>query len=172
MGALKTKGGKVISGDVSNVTALTEIVKGHDTILSFLGGAQIGEEKNIVEAAKAAGTVKWIVPSQYGSDQSPFLSDPCFFAAKIDIFEAIKKAGIDYTLIFAGYFYEFAIGPQTLLTGLDAEKGVIYDFGDSRKMSLIATSDIAKVIPALVEILTASVCPRDIIGSSQQESEH
>ena len=152
---LKAKGAKIITGDVGNVSTLTEAVKGQDTIVSTLGSFNITDEKNIIQAAKASGTVKRIVPSQYGIDLAKYFNNPGYFAAKISVFEEIKKAGFDYTLIYSSMFYEYAFGAGT---GLDAEKGVIFDFGDSAKISTIATADIAKVFPVLIEVLRWSVC--------------
>ena len=80
---------------------------GIDTVISFIGGAALfgGEELKLVNAAKKAG-VKRFIPSEYGLDSFAAESDP-IFQAKIDSKKAIKEAGMDYTFIFTGMFYEY-----------------------------------------------------------------
>ena len=80
---------------------------GIDTVFSFIGGAALfgGEELKLINAAKKAG-VKRFIPSEYGLDSFAAESDP-IFQAKIDSKKAIKEAGMDYTFIFTGMFYEY-----------------------------------------------------------------
>jgi len=146
---LKSKGASIVTGDVGNVSELTEAAKGSDTIVSVLSGNSLfgGEENNLVAAAKGSGTVKRIVPSQYGVDIST-LSSPGFLAAKVSTLEEIKKAGLEYTVIATGMFYEFLFGA---FLGLGAESNSIVVLGDGNgKLSGTATADIAKFVPEIL----------------------
>jgi len=146
--SLRSKGAEIIEGDVTSVEDLTRAAKGCDTIVSILGGNALfeGNEKNLIVAAKAAG-VKRIVPSQYGMDTRD-LPKGTALQGKIDFLEAIKAAGLDWTVILTGVFYEFWYSAGF---GFDHQNGSITVLEDGNvKMSATLTADVAKFVPEIL----------------------
>jgi len=142
--SFKSKGATVVVGETSNIGEMTNILKGVDTIVSAIGTTSIAEEKNLIAAAKASGSVKRFIPSEYGAEISK-LKDPGFLAGKLAITEELKNSGIDYTIIVTGVFLEY------LFNILEADRGIITGLGEGNlKFSSISTADIAKFVPEIL----------------------
>jgi len=62
----KAAGAEILVTD--NGTDLAELLKGVDAVVCAYGGAALGEQYKLLEAAKKAG-VKRFVPSEFGSDR-------------------------------------------------------------------------------------------------------
>ena len=118
----------ILEGDLdADVPALTALLKQAkiQTIVSVVGGAQIGKQLPLIEAAKAAG-VRHFLPSEFGVDTellpiagtlTPMLQ------GKKGVQQAVKAAGLDQTLVFVGGFSEFLVNSPFF--GVDLQRGVI-----------------------------------------------
>ena len=126
-------------GDASDEAKLTELLKGSDTVMSFLGGMALmfqGVEEIVVKAAKVlclsllftppptshppppplafpslssqAAGVRRFFPSEYG-DGSYDINDP-FFGGKMKVRQLAIDAGLEYTSIVSGGFFDFLFG--------------------------------------------------------------
>jgi len=146
--SFRSKGAEIVEGDITSVEELTRAAQGCDTIVSILGGNTLfgGHEMNLIAAAKAAG-VKRIVPSQYGIDCRD-LPNGTALQGKIDFLEAVKAAGLDWTAILTGMFFEFYYSPAT---GWDVSSGTVTVLEDGDvKVSASLTSDVAKFVPEIL----------------------
>ena len=122
------QGVTIVEGDLAaGVPALTALLKkaAIHTVVAVVGGLQVPQQLPLVEAAKAAG-VRHFIPSEFGVDSDatpidgpwgPFLKD------KRAVAQAIKAAGLDYSLLFVGLFSEFLVGYT--IAGVDLERGVV-----------------------------------------------
>ena len=110
---LVSKGAIIVFGDASDEASLSEAFIGVDIIISALGGwGDVGRfHDNVYAAAKKLGTVKRIVPAQFGFD---VLSLP---VEDMDDYMPKKRAwciagiesGIPYTIVSHGAFAEWMI---------------------------------------------------------------
>ena len=112
--ALKTRGVTIITGDVSqSEDRLVPLLKGIDVVLVAVSGPTAGPDQiRLIGAAKKA-SVKWFVPSEFGSDVEAIGrgSPLSLFDGKLDVREAIKASGLDYTYVESGVFSEYVLSP-------------------------------------------------------------
>lgn len=111
--SLVSKGAIVVYGDASDKATLLEAFVGVDVIVSALGGwGDVGGfHDNVYEAAKSLGTVKRIVPAQFGFDVLELPTE------EMDEYMKKKRAwniagiesGIPYTIVSHGAFAEWMI---------------------------------------------------------------
>ncbi|CAM6121887.1 unnamed protein product [Calypogeia fissa] len=55
-------------GDLTDKASLVAALKQVDAVVSVVNGAQLVDQINILEAAKEAGTIKRLIPSEFGLD--------------------------------------------------------------------------------------------------------
>jgi uncharacterized protein YbjT (DUF2867 family) len=101
---------KVIKADYSSHESLTNAFKGQDAVISLVGGAALGEQKKLIDAAIAAG-VKRFLPSEYGSnvpDDRVRQAVPVFEAKKsvVDYLKS-KEDVIEWSSVITGVFFDW-----------------------------------------------------------------
>ena len=143
----KSHGAVIVDGDLNNVDSLVSALQNVDTVVSVIGSAQIAEQFPLIEAAKKVPSVKRFVPSEYGVDTSNLSSDSLLYG-KAQVRKAIEEAGLEYTYIITGFFYEFFTSPAF---GFDHEKGELHLGGTGDEVFIAThTSDIAKFLPEIL----------------------
>ena len=68
LSAVKEKGVKVITGDVSNEEDVKAAYEGIDTVVSAVGRDVIELQIQLIRLAEESSSVKWFFPSEYGTD--------------------------------------------------------------------------------------------------------
>lgn len=145
--SLTARGVKVVTGDLSSsVEQLTPLLKGFDVVISAVAGANLGADQlRLISAAKAAG-VRWFVPSEFGFDAAAAGRGSIIpiFDDKIIAVEAVKAAGLDYTLFATGAFTEYALSP---FFGVDsATKTLTYPISGAAKFTTTTLADIGAIV--------------------------
>jgi uncharacterized protein YbjT (DUF2867 family) len=148
MRPLQDAGATIHEGDLADYESLFRACRAVDTVISAVGGLQIGDEGALVKAVKEAG-VQRFVPSDFGLDPAAAGPGSCFlFDAKAAVQESVKAAGIPYTSIHSNGFFTywaFSLGDLTRLGGkLPPDEVSVY--GDGNVLgALTSLPDVAKV---------------------------
>ena len=122
------KGVTLVEGDLeAGVPALTALLKraAIHTVVAVVGGLQVPLQLPLVEAAKAAG-VRHFIPSEFGVDTEATPIDGLwgpFLRERRAVQQAVKTAGLDYSLLYVGLFTEFLVGYT--IAGVDLQRGVV-----------------------------------------------
>lgn len=110
---LVSKGAIIVFGDASDSATLEMAFVGVDIIISALGGwGDVGRfHDNVYTAAKKLGTVKRIVPAQFGFDvlALPIEEMDDYMPKKRAWCMAAMETGIPYTIVSHGAFAEWMI---------------------------------------------------------------
>eukprot|EP00274_Cyanoptyche_gloeocystis_P003144 CAMPEP_0196654824 /NCGR_PEP_ID=MMETSP1086-20130531/4548_1 /TAXON_ID=77921 /ORGANISM="Cyanoptyche gloeocystis , Strain SAG4.97" /LENGTH=300 /DNA_ID=CAMNT_0041986797 /DNA_START=88 /DNA_END=990 /DNA_ORIENTATION=- len=142
---LKSSGATIVEYTSESVDELSSLLKGSEVVVSALGAAALYPfQVTLVEAAKNAG-VKHFIPSEFGvASLDKDFKDIALFTGKFATFDAIKKAGLDWTLIYTGYFVDTTFEAWI---GFDWRNGKVLVPGDgSLKNSWTHRDDVAKVV--------------------------
>ena len=106
---LEQAGAKVVTVELTDVSALTKACEGAVCVVSALQGLRdviIGVQSNLLEAALAAGVARFI-PSDYSTDYTLIATgENRNFDLRREFFEHINKTTIGATTIFNGAFAE------------------------------------------------------------------
>ncbi len=151
VGPLKALGVQLVAGDLNDAASLHQACEGMDAIVSALGGGQIMQQKELLEAAKAKGIQRFI-PSEFGID--PHLAGPgsCdLFDAKAAFQKELTNSGVPYTMIYTNGFMEWwASGFGQL--GNSPASGAVELYGDgSNKVALVSLPDIGKFTAEILD---------------------
>ncbi|KAJ3004448.1 hypothetical protein HKX48_001225 [Thoreauomyces humboldtii] len=149
--ALLDQGARAIDIDVqsASIEELATALRDTDVVLSTVGIELLKEgQLKLVEAAKIAG-VKRFIPSEFGIDMDKVgRGGPVsVWDFKLDVQDAIKKAGLDYTFIEVGIFAEY-IAP---FAGVDpATKTLTAPGSFDARISLSPLGDVGRQTADLV----------------------
>ena len=148
MKPLEDAGARIHEGDLEDYDSLLRACRGADSVISAIGGFQIGQEGALVKAVKEAG-VRRFIPSDFGLD--PVASGPgscVLFDAKAAVHRVIKDSAVPYTFIHSNAFFTywaFSLGDLTKLGGtLPPAEVNVYGDGDVQS-ALASVPDIAAV---------------------------
>ncbi|KAJ3729120.1 hypothetical protein DFJ43DRAFT_1000857 [Lentinula guzmanii] len=101
----------LIEADYTNVPALTAIFKEHDIeiVISTVPAAGLHAQYTLADAAKASGTVKLFVPSEWGlpSEGASHRGEDNTFGTKDGLTAHLRTLGLPYTRFFTGFFIEY-----------------------------------------------------------------
>ncbi|KAF5015944.1 hypothetical protein F66182_12534, partial [Fusarium sp. NRRL 66182] len=123
---LKPKNVEIIVGDISNEEDVLKAYKGIDTVIFALGrGAILPQIPLIKLAASPGSSIKWIFPSEYGTDikygpssaGEPTHQGKLKVRAYIEEDEEIKKSGLKYTYVVTGPYPEMFLRGDSEYTG-------------------------------------------------------
>ncbi|GLJ56280.1 hypothetical protein SUGI_1214690 [Cryptomeria japonica] len=136
-------------------------MQGIDVVISNVGGAQLTDQLNIVDAIKEIGTVKRFLPSEFGHDidrDNPVEPGLSFYKEKRLIRRAVEAANIPYTYIccnsIAGWPYFYHTHPSELPPPQDQFE--IYGDGNI-KAYFVTGEDIGKyTIKAVEDVRTVN----------------
>jgi NAD(P)-dependent dehydrogenase (short-subunit alcohol dehydrogenase family) len=143
---------KVIKVDYSDVAALTKALVNQDVVISTVGGEGVATnfDEVLVQAAINAN-VKWIIPSEFGTDiEDPSVNIP-FLAGKVAVVNLLKKnqSRIAYTLITTGAFLDWGLDNGFLGFDIKNHTAVLYDEGKN----LISGTTLPTIGKAVVAVL-------------------
>ncbi|KAJ3822164.1 hypothetical protein EV361DRAFT_366482 [Lentinula raphanica] len=109
----------LIEADYTDVPALTAIFQEHhiDIVVSTLPQVALHLQYPLADAAKASGTVKLFIPSEWGSptEGAGHRGEDNIFGVKDSFMPHTRALGLPYTRFFTGFF----MGRLKWVTGLD-----------------------------------------------------
>lgn len=155
--ALQNKGATILTGTIADQELMKKILEENkiEVVISAVGGASILEQLKLVHAIKAVGTVKRLLPSEFGHDIDrayPVEPGLQMYNEKRQVRRAIEEAGIPYTYIccnsIAAWPYHDNTHPADVLPPLD--RFHIYGHGNV-KAYFVAGGDIGKFTMKVVE---------------------
>ncbi|KAI4594272.1 hypothetical protein KJ359_008547 [Pestalotiopsis sp. 9143b] len=141
--------------DYDSLDSVTEALQGQQAVISTIGGAALGKQLLLVEAAAKAGVLRFI-PSEFGSDTSnPKVAQLPLFADKIAVQSALKKeakAGrLTYSLVTTGPFLDWGLENNLLASPKD-QTITIFD-GGNQVFSTTTLSTIGKAVASTLRHL-------------------
>lgn len=143
---------KVIKVDYSDVSALTKALANQDVVVSTIGGEGLATNfgEVLVQAALDAN-VKWLIPSEFGSNMDdPSINIP-FLAPKVVVANLLKKnqSRIAHTFVTTGAFLDWGFDNGFLGFDINNRTAVLYDQGKN----LTSGSTLPTIGKAVVAIL-------------------
>ncbi|CAO2208348.1 unnamed protein product [Urochloa humidicola] len=117
MEAFQCCGASIVYGDINEDEGLVAAIKQADVVISAVGHSspeEVESQLKILAAIQEAGGVKRFLPSEYGCDvelAECMALEPAksILGAKLRIREAIRAAGIPYTIISSNWFQGFLL---------------------------------------------------------------
>lgn len=154
---LAEAGAQVVMGDLKERASLDPACAGVDTVITTANSAQRGGDdnpqtvdfegnRNLVDAAKAAGVKQFIFVSTHLADAS---SPVPLFQAKGKTEDYLRASGVPYTIVAPNLFMEVWVATIVGMPAMKGEPVTVVGEG-SRKHSFISASDIAPFIVATV----------------------
>ncbi|XP_008788568.2 isoflavone reductase-like protein [Phoenix dactylifera] len=149
--AFRNSGVVLLYGDLYDQERLVEAIKKVDVVISALGHEspkKLADQVNIISAIKQAGTIKRFFPSEFGLDVGRIeLMEPAKtqLGVKAQIREAIKEAGIPYTIVSSNlggaYYFLRRIGQ---IEPMEPPTDKILVLGDGNsKVIFVGEEDVA-----------------------------
>ncbi|EEA27794.1 isoflavone reductase, putative [Talaromyces marneffei ATCC 18224] len=155
---LRPKNVEIIVGDISNEQDVLNAYKGIDTVIFALGrGAIIPQIPLIKLAASPGSSVKWIFPSEYGTDikYGPSSAGEPTHQGKLKVREyieeddEIKNSGLKYTYVVTGPYPEmFLKGDSGYTSGWDVKSKKAYLLEKDNKISFTTMKDTGDLVLA------------------------
>jgi uncharacterized protein YbjT (DUF2867 family) len=155
---LAEAGAELVFGDLKDRASLDAACRGVETVLTTANSAQRGGEdnpqtvdlegnRNLIEAAKAAGVKHFIFVSALIADPS---SPIPFLAAKGQTEATLQASGMDYTILAPDAFIDFWIAFIVGMPALNGQPVPIVGSGE-RLHSFIAARDVAQFAVAALD---------------------
>ncbi|WOL12649.1 leucoanthocyanidin reductase-like isoform X2 [Canna indica] len=150
LAALRHRGAIILEGSAADREFVEKTLRenGIDVVVSAVGGGSILDQLSLLDAVRAAGTVKRFLPSEFGHDidrANPVEPGLSFYKEKRRIRRAVEAAAVPYTYIccnsIAGWPYHDNTHPSEALPPVD--RFVIYGDGSMRAY-FVAGCDIGK----------------------------
>lgn len=149
--SLQNKGAIIIDGTITDQKLMENILEEYkiEVVISAVGGESILDQLQLINALKAAGTVKRFLPSEFGHDierADPVEPGRQMYNEKRQVRRAIEEAGIPYTYIccnsIAAWPYHDNTHPADVLPPLDH----FHIYGDGNvKAYFVAGTDIGRL---------------------------
>ena len=142
-------------GEVTDINSLSGICKDIDIVFSSIGITKQKDNltfmdvdyqgnKNLLDEALSAGTTKFIFVSVYNAENMKHLKG---IQAKLRFEEALKKSGIDYSIVYPNGFFSDMLDYLQM-----AKKGRGYVFGTgNNRINPIHGKDLAEVCVKAVD---------------------
>ncbi|TKA65487.1 hypothetical protein B0A55_10085 [Friedmanniomyces simplex] len=141
-----------VSGvDYEDVAGLTKALEGQDALISTIGFGGAPLQKNLLDAAIAAG-VKRFLPSEFGCDtENQHVAAVPIFRTKLEVMEymedKVKGTGTTYTCVYTNAFLDWGLVNAGLLLDLPGKKVQLIDGGEtpftSNSLDIIAKGTVA-----------------------------
>jgi hypothetical protein len=139
----KSSGLSVIEGDITNPNDVSRAYAstGADTVVSAVGRGVIDAQIELLRLAEESGSVKWFLPSEYGTDiehnaKSPD-EKPHQLKLKVRKFARENVKRVKVTYVVTGPYFDMWVDPMPGLEqagGFDVQKKAAYviDDGDGK----------------------------------------
>ncbi|KAF2865302.1 hypothetical protein BDV95DRAFT_586677 [Massariosphaeria phaeospora] len=151
---------KVVRANYESVDSLKSAFQGQDAVLSFVGGAAIGDQQKLIDAAIAAG-VKRFIPSEYGSNtiESRVRDIVPMFAGKLAAVDYLKskEKEISWTSVITGPFFDWGIKVGFLNLDIATKTATLIDGGTTT----FSATNLRQIGLALVKILETPAVAKD-----------
>ena len=138
---LKSRGVRIITGDVNNEEHVKSAYEGVDTVISAVGRNVLETQINLIRLAEESSSVQWFLPSEYGTDieygpQSPS-EKPHQLKLKVRKYvrESVKRLKVTYVVTGPYVDMYFTLSPNAVEAGgFDASKkeAVLVDNGEGK----------------------------------------
>ncbi|KAI1258555.1 NAD(P)-binding protein [Xylariaceae sp. FL1019] len=153
----KSKGVKVITGDITNANDVTRAYEGVDTVVSCLGRNALASQIELLRIAEESNSVKWFFPSEYGTDieydNTSKDEKPHQNKLKVRAFirENIKKVKCTYIVTgpYADMFFQLR-NPVTGGYDVQEKRAVVIGDGEGR-VGLTTMPDVGKLVVAALQ---------------------
>ena len=157
--ALKRLGAEIAVGDLKDRSSLDAACQGVSAVISTasstlsrqegdtLASVDLQGQINLIDAARAAGVEQFIFIS-FRHEANPDLEYP-LKDAKRTVEEHLKRSGLEYTILRAGYFMEIWLSPALGFDYTEA-KARIYGTGENA-LSWVAVPDVAQFAVACLD---------------------
>lgn len=135
-----------MEGDLNNFASLENACSGVDTVLSAVNAngnpeIELTGQLNLLNAAKAAGVSRFM-PSDYSADYTKLqLGDHHNYDFRIQVAQAVKESGLNYTFIMPGAFMDVFFAP--FFSVFDFQNGTVEQWGDGNTLFDLTTMDDA-----------------------------
>lgn len=164
---LKSEGFNLVLGDMNDKDSMVQAMKGFELAWGYTTPFEEGEDAEakqgiiLVEAAKEAGVKHFIFNSVANADKKTGIAH---FDGKYKVEQALRVAGMQWTIIGPVYFMENLLFPQTM----DAIKNGVYSLGNTPGdlvLQQISVANIADFVAHVAENASEFVSKRiDIAG--------
>ncbi|CAM6092436.1 unnamed protein product [Calypogeia fissa] len=167
----------VLVGEVGNYASLLTALKQVEVVIAAVSEDQLGNQHDILEAAKEAGTIKRFYPSEFGNEVDTFpvdnpISGP-IFGTKQTFRRVVEKSGIPYTFVASNSFNSYFVAPLGQDPRLTAppRDGKLTILGDGNAKAVfnddadIATYTIRSVEDPRAENKVLVISPKDNVAS-------
>jgi nucleoside-diphosphate-sugar epimerase len=145
---LQALGIELVEGDLNDFASLERACSGVDTVLSAVNAngnpdVELTGQLNLLNAAKTA-EVSRFMPSDYSADYTKLqLGDHHNYDFRIQVAQAVKQSGLNYTFIMSGAFMEVFFAP--FFGVFDFQNGTVEQWGDGNTpLDLTTMDDAAK----------------------------
>lgn len=168
----------LLVGDLFDHASLVAALKQVEVVCSNIGGTQLGDQIRILDAAVEAGTIKRIVPSEYGNQLDRMdLKHPVLkiFDPKLQFRRAVEKSGVPFTFVvsycFNSYFLSSLAQSNLFPTSAPPRDGKLLIYGDGTVKAIfndeedIATFTISSVDDPRVANKNLLIAPKGNIAS-------
>jgi uncharacterized protein YbjT (DUF2867 family) len=138
--------------------ALVSALKGHDILVSALGGVSVERTDPLLVSAAMAAGIKRFMPSEYTIDvmhpHAIAIAGSTILAGKVanakDIQALADKGQIEYTTLVTGAILDWWFESGDLGVNIKARKLTIYDGG--KRMTGVTTDFIAECVGAVIRM--------------------
>ncbi|GLA50608.1 hypothetical protein CBS147343_9059 [Aspergillus niger] len=148
----------VFEVDFNSVESLTTALKGVDAVVSTVGGAAVGNQTVLIDAAIAAG-VKRFIPSEFGNvttnpkvEKFPVYSS--VFKIRNYLQEKAAAGKLSWTVLACGAFLDLVLNTPTLLD-FQNHTVTMLDEGDNR-ISSTSLPAVGRAIAAILQNFDAT----------------
>ncbi|KAF1939169.1 isoflavone reductase family protein [Clathrospora elynae] len=125
-------GVKVIHADYDSIDSLKDAFQGQDAVISIVGGAALGDQNKLIDAAIAAG-VKRFVPSEFGCNtpDKRIRNIVPVFEAKFGTVNYLKskEKEISWTSVITGAFFDWCLKVGFFDFDASSKTATIFDDG-------------------------------------------
>ncbi|KAM0280821.1 hypothetical protein ACHAQH_003851 [Verticillium albo-atrum] len=187
--AFDQKGATVFIGDIKNKSHIQAAYKGIDTVVSTLGRDALELQIELIRAAEASDSVKWFIPSEYGTDieYGPSSAQEKPHQLKLKVRKELREntKRLEHTFVVTGpysdmYFNLSEKFPE--VGGFDAgkKKAVLIEAGEG-KIGFTTMPDVGKAVVAVLRHPEASfgksikvqsfvVTPKQILAEFEKQT--
>ncbi|KAM9880320.1 RNA polymerase Rpb7-like domain-containing protein [Verticillium dahliae] len=187
--AFEARGVKVVTGDLETKSDIQAIYEGIDTVVSALGRDALERQIDLIREAEASDSVKWFIPSEYGTDieYGPSSAAEKPHQLKLKVRRALREdtKRLEHTFVVTGPYSDMYFNLSDKFPevgGFDAarKKAVLIEDGEG-KIGFTTMPDVGKAVVAVLRQPEASfgkaikvqsfvVTPKQILAEFEKQT--
>ncbi|KAJ8109556.1 hypothetical protein OPT61_g7374 [Boeremia exigua] len=144
---------RVVKADYSSQSSLTAAMQGQDVVISMVGGAVVGDQTPLIDAAATAG-VKRFFPSEFGPDtlNAETLKAIPSLPAKVGAVEHLrtKEPQMEWTSVITGGWLDWGLKGGIYPFDFTTRTAAVVDDGEA-KFTVTTLPKVAKALVAILE---------------------